>query len=346
MFHTDSGSERPVPRGSAYVAALRRSVEDSPVTRVPVALLTQSLSARAGREDAAHARLLADVSEPLPPIVVHRDTLKVIDGIHRVRAAVLRGQYSVEARFFAGSEQDAFLLAVAANTAHGLPLRAADRLAAVSRIALSHPQWSDRAIAAVAGMSTRKVAQLRSQLAPLVPPPAARTGIDGRTRPLDGSAGRRRAAELMSSDPQLSTREIARRIGVSPSTVSDVRSRLNAGHDPVPRPAAPGRSASVGVLPLRVERPVTGRVTVSAGKDAATLLDSLRRDPSLRFSDGGRALLRMFEVCAGADRERQRILGAVPAHLTGVVSELLVRYGELWQALAREVRRVESRSAS
>ena len=77
--------------------------------------------------------------------------MKVVDGMHRVLAARMRGDTRISARFFQGDEQDAFLLSIILNRRHGLPLTRADRAAAVERILRSHPEWSDRALAALAG---------------------------------------------------------------------------------------------------------------------------------------------------------------------------------------------------
>ena len=90
--------------------------------------------------------------------------MRVIDGMHRLRAAQLRAAKKIEVKFFDGTDDLAFLLAVRANVAHGLPLSKADRVAAAARIIESRPQWSDRAIASAAGPSpsTVKAARKRS----------------------------------------------------------------------------------------------------------------------------------------------------------------------------------------
>jgi len=85
----------------------------------------------------------------------------IIDGVHRVQAAILRGQKEIDAEFVDGSSEDAFVLAVRVNVDHGLPLSLADRKAAAERILDTHPDWSDRAIAAAVGLSHKTVGAIR-----------------------------------------------------------------------------------------------------------------------------------------------------------------------------------------
>jgi hypothetical protein len=58
---------------------------------VPILRLAPADSPRLLGEDAEHVRMLADAGTDLPPILVHRRTPRVIDGMHRLRAAHLRG---------------------------------------------------------------------------------------------------------------------------------------------------------------------------------------------------------------------------------------------------------------
>ena len=95
--------------------------------------------------------------------------MQVIDGMHRVRAAILSGAGYIEALLFEGAEDEAFLLAVQLNVAHGLPLSRADRVAAAVRIIHSSPQWSDRAIARAAGLSDKTVASIRRRTSAEIP---------------------------------------------------------------------------------------------------------------------------------------------------------------------------------
>src|SRR5947208_3251503 len=80
--------------------------------RLRIAELTGAFSPRITGENTEHASRLAELDKPLPPIVVHRSTMRVVDGMHRVRAAVLRGDEFIDAVFFDGSADDAFVLAV------------------------------------------------------------------------------------------------------------------------------------------------------------------------------------------------------------------------------------------
>ena len=115
-------------------------LSEYPTTRVKVTDLVLSNWLRVKGENLKHVRVLAEVEDELPPIVVHRATMRVIDGMHRVRAAILSGVAYIEALLFEGAEDEAFLVAVRLNAAHGLPLSRADRVAAAIRIIRSSPQ--------------------------------------------------------------------------------------------------------------------------------------------------------------------------------------------------------------
>src|SRR5437763_15349138 len=64
---------------------------------VDLQLLRRGMSPRANGEDPDHVRTLAATVNPLPPIVVHRPSMRVIDGLHRVAAARLRGDTRIPA---------------------------------------------------------------------------------------------------------------------------------------------------------------------------------------------------------------------------------------------------------
>ena len=159
-------------------------------------------------------------------------TMRVIDGLHRMRAAQLRCAQTIEAQFFTGDDDAAFLLAVEANIAHGLPLSLSERKAAAVRLIAMFPDRSDRSIAASAGISDKTVAGLRSSAEN--PRSNARTGVDGRRRPVDGADRRRRAARLVARQPHTPIRDIAKEAEISVATALDVRRRVTRGEDPVP----------------------------------------------------------------------------------------------------------------
>src|SRR5215469_10359581 len=89
------------------------------VATIRVSSVLQGDSPRLAGEDKAHIARLAEAETPLPPILVDRRTMQVIDGMHRLMAASLTGRESIEVEFFDGSAADAFLLAVQANVTHG-----------------------------------------------------------------------------------------------------------------------------------------------------------------------------------------------------------------------------------
>lgn len=127
--------------------------------------LVVSDSPRLNGVDEAHARRLADVYHSLPPILVHTPSMRVIDGMHRVRAAVILGLETIDAQFFDGSDDEAFIQSVARNIADGLLLSPADRSAAVRRILTGFPAMSDPSIAVYTGLDTGTVSEVRRRAA-------------------------------------------------------------------------------------------------------------------------------------------------------------------------------------
>ena len=296
----------------------------SPVHRVSIDSLLPADSPRGPELDHDHVRSLAVVEGPLPPITVHRPTMRVVDGTHRLRAAAMRGETDIDVRYFDGTAADAFVLAVEANAVHGLPLTPTQRAAAAARILLTHPQWSDRAIASVTGLANKTVAALRRRDGQGAPEATARLGRDGKLRPLDSTQGRLAAGRLLAEQPQASLRDIARRAGVSPTTARDVRDRLHRGEDPVP----PGLSrTSYGGHRTRAPQRV-------ADKHLEAIFHSLCRDPSLRLTDTGRLLLRMLEMHSSATAHWENVVTSVPPHCADAVSAAAIQCAEAWREFA------------
>ncbi|GDY33856.1 ParB/RepB/Spo0J family partition protein [Gandjariella thermophila] len=307
------------------------------VIRVPISSLKPADSPRLEGEDEAHVKVLAEIATTLPPILVHRRTMRVVDGMHRLRAAVLRGEDSIAVEFFDGDDADVFVRAVQANISHGLPLSLRDRKAAAARIAATRPNLSDRAIARVAGLSPKTVATVRRRSSDGTPHSDRRVGRDGRLRPLDASAGRAAAEDLIRSRPNASLREIARSAGISVSTARDVRQRIEHAREPAPsadRNAvnSPHRGTSGGSDVDRVD----AETNLS---DFTSVVPMLMKDPSLKFTGPGRALLRLLAAHAMGPTDWERLIEAVPPHCISVVGDLASVYARAWERLGTELKR-------
>jgi ParB-like chromosome segregation protein Spo0J len=303
------------------------------VERIPIASLIPADSPRIGGEDPGHVRRLADSDTPFPPIIVHHSTLRVIDGMHRLRASILRGDSHIQVRFFEGTDEDAFAFAVRLNAAHGLPLSQADRVNAASRILVSHPQWSDRAIAAVTGLGSKAVAALRRRSTDALPQLDTRTGRDGRVRPLDPAPGRRAAAELIAANPDASLREIAQGAGIAVATAKDVRERLRLGQNAVPLPRG-GERCQRRTGGRRAPGPAS-RPPARQAPD----LEVLKNDPSLRYNEQGRTVLRLLEANSVGLEGWGRLIGSVPAHCVDAVAEVARDFADRWHNFALELER-------
>ncbi|MGW5170322.1 transcriptional regulator [Streptomyces nodosus] len=260
--------------------------------------------------------------------------MRVIDGMHRVRAAEMRGDTVISVRFFDGDEEDAFLLSVAVNMRHGLPLTRADRTAAVERILGLHPEWSDRALASFAGVSARRVADIRGGLRAGGAVLEARIGRDGRSRPVDGGRRREHAHALLLADPSASLRAVAREAGISPATVADVRARIRRGLDAVPAGGRGGSRRAPGVTSGRRRSPQGPPPSLA---EVLALADRLRRDPAVRLSETGRTMLRMLDSCAAVAREKQRIIESLPAHCVDSAELIMHALADLCHSFGDEL---------
>jgi hypothetical protein len=327
---TNCSARRAALAGSAKVTAQTEPARQH-VVSIPILALRPGDSPRLAGEDKAHIAWLAETQAALPPILVDRQSMRVIDGMHRLLAASLRGRETIDVEFFDGSDADAFLRAVEANVTHGLPLSQPDRRAAAARIIVSHPYMSDRAIGESAGLSARTVASIRRSSTGLAPQLDVRVGRDGRVRPLNGVAGRRRAAELIAEKPLASLREVARAAGVSPATVADVRKRLARGEEPVPtrRDAGAEVAGSTGAA-----GPQASAVVRLA---PALTLAKLLRDPSLRHNEQGRLLLRLLQHNTVGDGQWSGMAAAVPPHCVALVVQLARQYAHMWLGFAQEL---------
>lgn len=287
------------------------------VQSVPISRLLPADSPRLNGEDGEHIRRLMEAEAELPPIVVHQDTYQVIDGMHRLRAALLSGRTTIDVHLFAGDETDAYMYAVRTNVTHGLPLTLADRKAAAARIIAERPEMSDRSIAECAGVAAGTVAAVRRSTADSAHT-NKRVGADGRWRPLTATEGRLRAAALVRDQPSASLREIARRAGISLSTAHDVRERVQRGDDPVPR----GRRS--GPDPTPAPPSVRARHATAARAEWSPILRTLSNDPALRQSQSGRELLRWLHSQLAGTENTGGLFDAIPERHRRSVARLLL----------------------
>lgn len=329
----------------AYWTELSRDSRRSqpPVMTVPISSLQSSDSPRLDGQNIEHVQALAESEVTLPPIIVSRVTMRVIDGMHRLRAAVLRGQDEIEVRLFDGDESDAFVLAVEANITHGLPLSLSDRTAAAARIINSHPQWSDRAIASTTGLAAKTVAAIRRRSSEETPQMNdrvlnARIGRDGRVRPHNAAEGRRIASELMTKRPAASLREVAAAAGISLGTAHDVRERLRRGENPIlPKQHNEDQWGVQAKHDGQSRRRATKVAEGTPITDRAMILQNLSRDPSLRHAESGRVLLRLLHVLAIGSRDWTRLIDDLPAHCTPMVSDAARACADAWQKFAEQL---------
>src|SRR5580700_1549271 len=145
--------------------------DGEPARPVGLDLLEPADSPRLDGLNAEHVRALAEAEGEFSPILVQRSTRRVIDGMHRLAAARQKGQPCIRVEFFDCTDEDAFVLAVAANATQGLPLSGADRRAAAVRIMRHRPEASDRLIAELTGLTPKAVGGIRRRAAETLPRP-------------------------------------------------------------------------------------------------------------------------------------------------------------------------------
>jgi ParB-like chromosome segregation protein Spo0J len=278
------------------------------------------------KEDMPHARLLAAAPAELPPILVHRSTRRIVDGLHRALAAKLRGETCVAVEFFDGTREEAFLEAVRRNTVHGKPLTLAERERAAERVIRSHPELSDRAIAAICGLSPGTIRLTRHRCGALVAPGLKTVGRDGKRRPTDPALARQRVQQALHASPGASLREIARATDTSPSTVRDVQRRLAEGRSPLP-----DRLRSPAAPPPAPDAP-TPEPDVSTPEPARPV--SFAEDNAIAGTDQSQAFAAWFDARRIEPQEWACHVDAVPLSRVYAVVDEARRVADDWARFA------------
>ena len=331
------------------------AIEQSPELNVAVSSLVPGFYLRHAGTNAAHVQLLADAagSTRLPPILVQKSGSRIIDGSHRVEAAKLRMDEYISARVIDCTDEEAFVLAVQSNTLHGLPLTKADRIVGAKRILASHPDWSDRAVAKVTGLSAKTVGVLRNRSTGNLPLLRKRLGRDGKRHPVSGTEGRMRAVDYINEHPDAPLRQVAREADVSLGTVHDVRERIRCGADPMigrlgtRREQSGERFSASSLLDHRSSADNasagTGKRSTDNRQDAPqqswlAISAKLTNDPTLRYTEGGRAFLRWMAVHAAHAEEWREFIDAIPVHWLKDVNLIASGVSEEWRLFAEWLR--------
>lgn len=289
-----------------------------PSLPVPVGRLDLSGSPRLGGTDRQHVSTLAQIAaSALPPVLVHRATLRVIDGVHRVHAAIQRGDATIAAELIDCDEAEVFIRAVQANARHGLPLSLEDRRAAGGRILEARPQWSDRMIAKIVGLSPNTIGAIRRRRADAIDAATThRLGLDGRLHRLGPADTRQAVREALARNPTASVRELAGTVGISVGRAHVLRREMLCDKPPEPAPA----EHAARVIP-------------------GSLVRLLAADPSLRHNEQGRGLLRLLATQPADAADWSDLADVVPAHRMTVVIELAESFSDRWGRFADELKR-------
>ncbi|MFJ6837241.1 ParB/RepB/Spo0J family partition protein [Streptomyces sp. NPDC091209] len=281
-----------------------KNLERLPACDILVNALSAGLSLRRSGTDAAHIQLLVEAagSAELPPILVQIDGYRVIDGLHRLEAAKLRGDSSIKARFVDCSNSEALVIAMKANGSHGLPLSKTDRVSGAQRVLSSHPDWSDRAVARITGLSAKTIASLREKSSE-GPLDGKRIGRDGRRRPVGPGEGRLRAAEYIAEHPNAPLRQVARETDVSLGTVHDVSARLRRGESPE---RSGRRTPDAAAQPLRSVHPVHPVRSVQLSGEPSRPVSAVPGGADSGGADSGGAAHVPLRVAPSIDSAPQR----------------------------------------
>jgi ParB-like chromosome segregation protein Spo0J len=304
-------------------------IDQIPETSVQLSLLVSAFSLREAGTDTRHVQVLAEAasSNVLPPILVQRRSSGIIDGLHRVEVAKLRGEWSIRARVIDCTDEEALILAVKANVGHGLPLSRADRISGAKRIIASHPDWSDRVLARITGLGARTIASIRSIAADTAQPHPKRLGRDGKRRPVVPGEGRRRAVEYIHDHPEAPLREVARAADISIGTAHDLRDKVRRG--------------ALHVLPNANEHDAgeSGQApeAEAQGRAWSAIAAKLANDPSVRYTQDGRAFLRWMAMHSAEPNEWSNFIDAIPQHWLGDVRRVAANMTEEWRQFAEQL---------
>jgi hypothetical protein len=120
-----------------------------------------------------------------------------------------------------------------------------------------------------------------------------------------------------------------------------VRNRLREGRHPLP-----GRQQSAGMRKKRTPQSSRSVASDTESQQASEVdyeltLQGLKKDPSLRLSEGGRVLLRWLDAQAAGLEKWKSLADSIPAHWTQLVAKLAYQNSEFWREFARYIENQE-----
>jgi hypothetical protein len=193
-----------------------------------------------------------------------------------------------------------------------------------------YPDWSDRRIAEICGVSPSTVKSVRLEDAAGGCPSDqfehldSRIGRDGRQRPANPAQSRQRVLAAIESHPEGSLRGLARIAGTSPETVRRIRIRLQH---------APELATDGLPVPLHIVSDVQG---------FGTRIGQGHEDPALATcSDGFTEFLRSTAV----DKDPASVAALVPLGRVYEVADEARRRAAFWSQLEEALNRRGRESA-
>jgi hypothetical protein len=310
-----------------------RTVERVRIVQFRLSSLTCARMVREGDLDPAHVEALRAIGPPWPPILVRQTDHQVIDGWHRVAAARAAGFQWIAGALFDGDEGSCWVQAVQNNVAHGLPLTARERRRCIGRLLQFYPDWSDRRLAEICGVSPTTVKSVRLENPADECPPAqfgqldSRIGRDGRQRPTDRAQSRQRVLAALEAHPECSLRDLAGIAGTSPETVRRIRMRQR--RDRAPQPTTDKSSGALHLL---------GDVRRPGGAPAS----QTHEDLALATCGGG---LADFLRSTAVDKDPATVAALVPLGRVYEIADEARRRAAFWSQLQQALNRKASDSA-
>jgi ParB-like chromosome segregation protein Spo0J len=316
--------------------AMVQECERGSVTSVPVCQIRLGRSPRHGNSFKQIAAL-AELAGEWEPIVVHRSSMMVVDGHHRLAAARRLGHEEIRVIFFEGTDAEARVEAVRLNVRHGVPLSLAERLAAARQLLGLFPTWSDRQLGEVCALSPRTVSRIRTDLVTPMNEVAERgivrvekrLGKDGRQYPRAAAALRTEIKRVLQEDEGASLRSVAARTGASPETVRAVRRSLAAAAEETE------------------ERPLPAPVMVSTPPTREGHCARWLEDSACSSTPEGRTFAQWFEDHRVDDESLYAMADAVPLSRIYEIIDDAQRRVTFWSSFADALQcRVSKRSAT